>query len=343
MARLQDFPSVTPTSSDKILIVQSQSQGLAPHTIKLDSANPTGTGALSLNRKANTTVGTYSAAIGQECEASGNNCSFAEGYKTKANGLYGSHAEGANTVGSGNSSHAEGEQTTASATGSHAEGRNSQASGIYSHAENRGSVASGSYSHASGYGTIANHESQFAFGAYNVADPSSADSSNRGNYIEIVGKGANDANRSNARTLDWSGNEVLAGDLTINGSTSVGTALSALGTVVTGTTPSSVAVADGTVTEIESITLEAGTWLVIACADWAANATGYRQIALSAGVNPSRDRAVTTPTAGSGKETYQQIIQIITVNSQTAQKVYAMQNSGSSINVFPSVKAIRII
>ena len=49
MARLQDFQTVTPTSSDKLLVVQSQGQGLVPYGSKLDSANPTGTGTLTMS------------------------------------------------------------------------------------------------------------------------------------------------------------------------------------------------------------------------------------------------------------------------------------------------------
>ena len=52
MARLQDFPTVTPTSSDKLLVVQSQGQGLVPWGSKLDYSeaytNPTVT-SLPLN------------------------------------------------------------------------------------------------------------------------------------------------------------------------------------------------------------------------------------------------------------------------------------------------------
>ena len=194
MARLQDFPSVTPTSSDKILIVQSQGQGLAPHTIKMDSANPTGSGALSLNRKANTTVGTNSVAVGIATTASGS----------------GSFAEGNSTVASGIRAHAEGEVTTAS--------------GYTAHAEGTGTTASGNYSHAEGENTIANHRAQHVFGQNNVADGN--ESANvRGNYVEIVGNGTSDSARSNARTLDWNGNEVLAGDLTIKGNMSVENAI----------------------------------------------------------------------------------------------------------------------
>lgn len=175
MGRLQDYPSVTPTANDKFLIVQSQGQGLAPHKIKMDSANPTGTGSLSLNRMSGTTKGDYSVAVGQNCTANGSRAL------------------------------AEGEETIAS--------------GRASHAENYATQAKGNRSHADGDHTIANALAQHVFGAYNVADSNTPTA--RGGYVEIVGNGTSDNARSNARTLDWSGNEVLAGDLTIKGKISV--------------------------------------------------------------------------------------------------------------------------
>lgn len=93
-----------------------------------------------------------------------------------------------------------------------AEGYQTTASGDNSHAEGIYTTASGPASHAEGIGTIANHESQHVFGEYNIADGSAT--TNRGNYVEIVGNGSSNA-RSNARTLDWNGNEVLAGKLTV--------------------------------------------------------------------------------------------------------------------------------
>ena len=209
MARLQDFPSVTPTSSDNLLVVQSDGQGLASvgSTLgaKMDKTNPTGTGALSLNRKANTTVGSYSTAEGLNCTASANY----------------SHAEGQETVASGLRSHSEGRETVASGQYGHAEGYQSKSEGMSSHAEGEGSTSSGATSHSEGMGTIANHRSQHVFGEYNDADASTAAVTARGNFVEIVGKGADDVHRSNARTLDWSGNEVLAGGLKVNGSDDV--------------------------------------------------------------------------------------------------------------------------
>jgi hypothetical protein len=72
-------------------------------------------------------------------------------------------------------------------------------------------------SHAEGDYTIANHRTQHVFGGYNIADPSIEDATARGTYVEIVGNGYKESGveyRSNARTLDWSGNEVLAGTIT---------------------------------------------------------------------------------------------------------------------------------
>lgn len=152
----------------------------------------------------------------------------AEGYATQATGKYGSHSEGRGSQASGESSHAEGKSTTASGSRSHAEGDSTKASNSYSHAEGKSTTASGqashsegqsttasgSYSHAEGYYTVANHESQHVFGEYNTLDASTAAAYARGNYVEIVGNGTADNARSNARTLDWNGNEVLAGGLT---------------------------------------------------------------------------------------------------------------------------------
>jgi len=156
--------------------------------------------------------------------------SHAEGYGTTASGEQ-SHAEGNGTTASGQQSHAEGGGTKASeayshaegggtkATGvaSHAEGGGTEASGPQSHAEGGGTKASGPQSHAEGSGTTANHASQHVFGEYNIADSSAEAETKRGDYVEIVGNGTKNDARSNARTLDWSGNEWLAGNLTAAG------------------------------------------------------------------------------------------------------------------------------
>ena len=151
---------------------------------------------------------------GEQTVASGG-AAHAEGAATQASGFY-SHSEGMQTIASGNCSHSEGYMSTASGEQAHAEGYSTTASGgPASHSEGAFSVASGKYSHTEGLRTIANHRSQHVFGERNIEDTSDAANTARGTYIEIVGNGtANDA-RSNARTLDWDGNEVLAGKLTV--------------------------------------------------------------------------------------------------------------------------------
>lgn len=83
----------------------------------------------------------------------------------------------------------------------------------------RNNIASGINSHAAGYYTTAQRRSQQTFGEYNILDTTGSSTSSKGSFIEIVGNGTSTTNRSNARTLDWSGNEVLAGNLRAAGLT----------------------------------------------------------------------------------------------------------------------------
>ena len=135
--------------------------------------------------------------------------SHAEGYMTTANAPY-SHAEGSNTVASNLSCHAEGSGTTASGNCSHAENTGCIASGSNSHAEGYYTIARGEHSHASGAHTIAGME-VFALGKYNKKAEDVA---------LVVGNGwGNDSHeyRSDALTLDYSGNLHISGKLTADG------------------------------------------------------------------------------------------------------------------------------
>lgn len=150
--------------------------------------------------------GVASHAEGQQTNASGN-CAHAEGASTTASGAY-SHAEGRGTEASTAYAHAEGYQSEASGEyGSHAEGYITTASGDGAHAEGGQTVASGAYSHAEGSHTIAAGEHQHVEGKYNIEDTSNQ-------YAHIVGNGSkNGPVRSNAHTLDWSGNAWYSGDV----------------------------------------------------------------------------------------------------------------------------------
>lgn len=185
----------------------------------LHSINPSGIGSFSLNRRNGTDIGILSFAAGRNGTASGN-YSHAEGDGANATGMS-SHAEGISTTASREGAHAEGVSTTSSGISTHAEGRTTTAYGHMSHAEGDHTTSIGEGSHAEGYYTKTTHRSQHVFGEYNVLDSSTAYNSQRGNYVEIVGNGTADDARSNARTLDWSGNEVLAGRLKVNGTEDV--------------------------------------------------------------------------------------------------------------------------
>lgn len=150
------------------------------------------------------------------------------------------HAEGKNTTSSGTASHSEGDTTTAAVQGAHSEGIFTKASGNGAHAEGMGNdananrnlasgngahaegrvtkaTASGAHSegvfteaiaeaaHAEGKGAIAASAAQHAQGKYNIKDAT-------GKYAHIVGNGTA-SKRSNAHTLDWSGNAWYAGNV----------------------------------------------------------------------------------------------------------------------------------
>ena len=167
-------------------------------------------------------MGPMSFAVGNNTKASGN-FSFAEGSATISSsenahaegnnttaGGSNSHAEGSSTQALGANSHAEGEMALSDKTCSHAEGLFAWANGNYAHAEGNRSIARGEASHAEGCNAIASGDASHVQGKFNVADP---------NLAHIVGNGTSEANRSNAHTLDWSGNVWFAGDVYI-GSTS---------------------------------------------------------------------------------------------------------------------------
>jgi hypothetical protein len=163
----------------------------------------TGVSAEVFNHPSNKATGNFSHAEGAHSHAEGSS-SHAEGCESHAEGSF-SHAEGSSSHAEGNSSHAEG-------LTSHAEGDFSHAEGNCSHAEGGGSHAEGNNTHAAG-------RAQHVQGEYNIVDPE-YDVNNphvRGKYAHIVGNGTADDNRSNAHTLDWSGNGWFAGNIYVGG------------------------------------------------------------------------------------------------------------------------------
>lgn len=179
---------------------------------KMDASNPEATGSFSMNRAPNTYVTEYSHVEGCENSTSGNTTKYIDSPRKG----YASHAEGYGTLASGAISHAEGNGTKASGTNSHAEGYRTEASGTNSHAEGSQTTASGEWSHAEGNYTEAYRRSQHVQGEYNIIDTAGLNTSFRGSYAHIVGNGTATTNRSNAHTLDWSGNAWYSGDVYVN-------------------------------------------------------------------------------------------------------------------------------
>ena len=170
-----------------------------------------------------------------------------------------SHAEGLNTKATGVASHAEGQLTIGGGDNSHAEGNSTQALGVNAHAEGKGTKAIGYQAHTEGNSTIApmHTYNQHVQGRFNIPMDT--------NYAHVVGNGTNEdvydesgnlvtQNRSNAHTLDWSGNAWFAGNVTIGSEekklateekvntleTKVGSQITAIGAVRKGTKDTSV-------------------------------------------------------------------------------------------------------
>ena len=83
-------------------------------------------------------------------------------------------------------------------------------------AEGISTVASGRGSHAEGEGTSAMSALQHVEGKYNIEDHVTT-------YAHIVGNGTSDEVRSNAHTLDWSGNAWYSGKVSIGTTSNVPT------------------------------------------------------------------------------------------------------------------------
>ena len=156
---------------------------------------------------ATTASGNGAHAEGQGTVASASQA-HAEGYKSQAT-YQAAHAEGYCTQATKIGAHAEGSSTEATGDGAHAEGYDTTASGPYAHAEGSGTVAKSFVTHAEGQGTIARGNAQHVQGKYNIEDTS-------GKYAHIQGNGTSSA-RSNAHTVDWSGNAWFAGNVIVGG------------------------------------------------------------------------------------------------------------------------------
>ena len=218
------------------------SSGMGSHS---EGGATTASGNNSHSEGAGTTAsGMQSHAEGGGTSATGTQA-HSEGGGTTASGNF-SHAEGGGSRATGNGSHAEGAGALAEGEVSHAEGASTTASGRCSHAEGYQTTAAGAYSHVSGIQNVLDSYdswTEWSVGTYVVGDkvkrtrivdeqtvvegyvcstansdaewtPSHWENQNgRMNFAEIVGNGTGNEAKSNARALDWEGNEYLKGDV----------------------------------------------------------------------------------------------------------------------------------
>ena len=167
---------------------------------------------------ANDVSGLRACAIGSKNEASGDDA-MAFGLQNKATGKY-SRAFGRRNIASGNQSFADGQKTIASGAISHAEGDGCRAAAVGSHAEGGGTYAdaSQSYTHVGGVNNAVSTAIGKTVTITRYNEDGTVDSTSTrtlGKYAEVIGNGDSDQSRSNARTLDWDGNEELAGSITL--------------------------------------------------------------------------------------------------------------------------------
>ena len=181
---------------------------------------------------ATSAIGENSHAEGDETIASGNS-SFAGGLKVQALGNYsfafgnynivsasGAHAEGVNNKVYGKNSHAEGAANASSGMNDHVEGFNSYSSGFAAHAEGC-SDARSRYSHSEGWRTSALTDGSHSEGKFTIASGASQHAMGRYNevqgedYVLVIGNGTQ-SKRSNAMTMDWSGNVLTTGNVSAN-------------------------------------------------------------------------------------------------------------------------------
>lgn len=97
-----------------------------------------------------------------------------------------------------------------------------------------------------------------------------------------------------------------------------------------------------TFTQIQSMSLSAGLWLVMAGTSFTNNSSGWRQIGLTATNSISVDRTSPLEAAATGTGNSMQIVRVFDLTSSGTVYVWARQNSGSSLTCYPYIQAVRL-
>ena len=194
----------------------------ADSVISKSDSNPNaaqGQGAFAVGM-GNSASGTNAIAVGFNNISSGI-ASIALGGKVRNKPQNQATQDGAIALGQSNQSSgyysiAMGREAVASGVGAVAMGYGNTASGNGSFAAGGFTVAGARCSAALGNGTTANGGNSLVAGKYNVIDTAqAAETTGEREFALIIGNGTDANNRSNAMTVDWDGNAVVAGKLTV--------------------------------------------------------------------------------------------------------------------------------
>ena len=244
------------------------------------------------------TIGDYSLSVGYDNIATSD-------YSVAIGDTCQSTAIGAIALGRGN---------TASNSDAVSIGYENTASGNSSTALGCVASASGNQSVSIGYHTSASYAKQFVCGAYNASS----------NAIFIVGNGTGDLARNNALELSSSGSLTLAGGITVANHSS------AIGTVVSDYLTAEKSCPTATGTEVCSVTLDTGVWLLIGAVRFPGNATGIRRANFS--TTSGSTEVNVQITAGSSTLIQLRItkLAVVTSNSTTVY-LNAYHNAGTAL------------
>jgi hypothetical protein len=170
-----------------------------------------------------------------------------EGAENQAMAAPNAHIEGSYNTAEASGAHVEGSGNAAGigAAFAHVEGSNNQAmyEALCAHIEGTNNSASGKYAHVQGSNNTANAHSSSASGFNNEVAVGAGYSSVSGSFnkaigwnqnvrgkwcdpkvaAEIVGGGTSESDRRNIYELDWQGNAMFAGDVTVRGAKTLAT------------------------------------------------------------------------------------------------------------------------
>ena len=177
-------------------------------------------------------------------------------------------------------------------------------------------AAKGDFSATIGEGLAAASDNQIALGMYNVADSD-------GEYAAIIGNGTDDANRSNALAVKWDGEIIASTPVPV---ASGGTGISDFGTVVSDE-HATVSVQSGSYTQLASVSLAAGKWLIIAGCYAAQNANGNRSFTVtnaSSTTGVALGRSIAMP--GGSSAIYETLTTLVQPTSASTYRVFGYQS-----------------